>query len=365
MPARAGRAVLPVPVAPGADARSLLPRLRDALAGRGPALAPYAAGSPPPAHLAEALVPEQVAVLLATSGSTGAPRWVLLTAENLLASAEATHERLGGPGRWALALPVDHVAGLQVLVRSVLAGLEPATELGDGRARYAALVPTQLHRLLDHSDQARALQRYDAVLVGGAAASPTLLDRARAAGIAVVTTYGMTETAGGCVYDGLPLTGTQVRLDDEVIVLGGPTVALGYLDHPFPRQGGTAWFRTSDLGHLEGDRLVVRGRADDVIVTGGLKVAPARVEQAILRHLPCVSEALVVGIPDPRWGHAVAAVLVTSRPLDAAAVRQALRGLVADHELPRAVVTAAGIPSLGPGKPDRQRARDLFETQPT
>ncbi|HSU09745.1 MAG TPA: AMP-binding protein, partial [Pseudonocardia sp.] len=255
----------------------------DALNG-GPAVLPLgpAASPPPPAsrHVRQAeCAPEPLrntdalgGVLVATSGSTGSPRLVVLPPTALRASAEATATRLGGPGRWLLALPADHVAGVQVVVRALLAGAAPVVQdlragfrsdgfaaatarLGPGR-RYTSLVPTQLLRLLDAGGAALdALLGYDAVLIGGAALDARLRARAEAAGVRVVATYGMTETAGGCVYDGVPLDGVQVRLDaDGRIVLGGPTLAAGYLDDPdatdaaFAEHDGRREFRTGDLG---------------------------------------------------------------------------------------------------------------------
>jgi O-succinylbenzoic acid--CoA ligase len=245
--------------------------------------------------------------VLGTSGSTGGNKWVQLSAAALCASAEATHARLGGPGRWLLALPAQHVAGVQVLVRAALAGHRPelldlrsgfdpaqfsaaAHRLTSAAGRcYTALVPTQLVRLLD--TEPGYLARFDAVLLGGAATPDGLLHRARAAEVRVVTTYGMTETAGGCVYDGWPLEGVKIRLDlaesdSGKIELAGPMLASGYLDAP--EQTAVAfrdgWFQTSDLGRCDGQgRMQVLGRADDVIVTGGLNVAPAEVEAVPIR----------------------------------------------------------------------------------
>ena len=195
----------------------LLPALEAALSGAGPAVAPGSAGGTP-------RVGDDVAVVVRTSGSTGEPRGVLLSATALRASAGATHDRLAGPGHWLLALPTDHVAGLQVLVRSVLAGTAPTVlAAGPFRAaafaaavgamppagpRYTSLVPTQLVRLLDDAaatDALALLRRRAARWRRGS--RRTCSTRARAAGVAVVTTYGMTETCGGCVYDGRPLDG--------------------------------------------------------------------------------------------------------------------------------------------------------------
>ncbi|MDN5861011.1 MAG: AMP-binding protein, partial [Pseudonocardia sp.] len=316
-----------------ATASVLMAAVADALDGRGPAVLPATTDPGPVGD------PGGAALVIATSGSTGHPRRVLLSAAALRASAGATAARLGGPGRWLLALPAEHVAGAQVVVRSVLSGSAPVVQdlragfrpgafaaaagrLGPGR-RYTSLVPTQLARLLDDPDRAvgEALLGFDAVLVGGAALPAALRERARAAGVPVVATYGMSETAGGCVYDGVPLDGVTVALDDGRIVVGGPTVADGYLGLPAETaavfRGGT--FRTGDLGRIEDGRLQVLGRIDDVIVTGGENVAPAAVER-VLQAQPGVRAACVVGVADPEWGQAVAAALVVDAGADTAAI---------------------------------------------
>jgi O-succinylbenzoic acid--CoA ligase len=315
-----------------------------------------------------------VAVVIATSGSTGEPKLVALSGTALRASAEATADRLGGPARWLLALPAEHVAGVQVIVRAMLAGAPPvvqdlrggfrsedftaATErLGAGR-RCTSLVPTQLGRLLDAGGAALgALRGYDAVLVGGAALEPGLHARAGSAGVRVVTTYGMSETAGGCVYDGVPLDGVRVDLDtDGRILLGGPTLADGYLGRPQETAAAFAdgWFRTGDLGRIRDGRLEVLGRADDVIITGGEKVAPAAVER-VLAAQPGVRAACVVGLPDPEWGQIVAAAVVADPgvPLDEGRLRDAVRDALGRAAVPRRVLAVAGIALRGVGKPDR------------
>jgi o-succinylbenzoate---CoA ligase len=220
-------------------------QLVDALAAAlegGPPVLPLPVGAQAPVVAA----PAGTAVVIATSGSTGEPKLVALSAAALRASARATEARLGGPARWLLALPAEHVAGVQVIVRALLAGAAPVVldlrggfrpdrfaavtaALGPGR-RYTSLVPTQLRRILDAAAALDALRSYAAVLVGGAALDAGTRERARAAGVRVVTTYGMTETAGGCVYDGVPLDGVTVDLDsDGRILLDSPTLASGYL----------------------------------------------------------------------------------------------------------------------------------------
>jgi o-succinylbenzoate---CoA ligase len=338
---------------------------------------------------------DPTALVVATSGSTGEPKGALLPGSALRASATATHDRLGGPGTWLLALATHHVAGVQVLVRSVLAGTEPEV-LGPGhpfdvhafaratdrlRRRtdgccYTALVPTQLVRLLDAGGQARdALAAFDAVLVGGAAASPSLLARAADAGVRVVTSYGMTETCGGSVYDGVALDGVQVAVDRGEsssagrIRLGGPVVARGYRGRPdagqFTHVDGTRWFTTNDLGRWdEGSSvLTVLGRSDDVIVTGGEKVAPQSVE-AIVSGMGGIAECLVVGVPDDRWGRRVVALLVgSSGPTDEAAllgeIRHAVKARLGAAAAPHDVLLVDALPASALGKPDRRAAEAL------
>ncbi len=383
----------PLAVPAGPDVLDVLPRLEEALAGGRPVL-PHSASAPPPlvsSRNPEGLPPD-LAVVVGTSGSTGTPKRAMLGAAALVASARGTHDRLGGPGRWMLPLPAHHVAGLQVLVRSLVAGTRPvvmdqgggflprafaaATEaLGPGGPRYTAVVPTQLVRLLDDPAGTEALLRYDAVLAGGAALAPALRARAERTGVTVVTTYGMSESSGGCVYDGRPLDGTQVAFDADLrIHLGGSTIAHGYLARPdLTRQSfgtdedGVRWFRTDDVGHLdEHSRLHVDARVDDLVNTGGLKVAPRLVEEAMAVHVPGVREVVVVGTPHPEWGEAVSALVVLEPgalvdSLTVSQVRAHLRGILPDHALPRRVRTASGVPLAGPGKPDRRAVAALFD----
>jgi O-succinylbenzoic acid--CoA ligase len=356
----------------------LVGALRDALAG-GPPVLPLSAADPRLAELRARMMPDQpaepgTAVIVATSGSTGQAKGVLLSAAALRASATATHARLGGPGQWLLPLPAQHVAGVQVIVRSLLAGYEPAVlhrsqAFADAAGsltaprRYTSLVPTQLTRLLE-SDLA-TLRTFDAVLLGGAATPAALLARARDAGVTVVTTYGMSETAGGCVYDGVPLDGVDVRIVDGVVELAGPVLANGYRLDPAAtaRAFAGGWFRTTDLGVRHDDgTLEVLGRADFVINTGGVKVAPAAVE-AVLTAQPGVAEACVVDLPSAEWGQLVAAAVV---PAGAAprvedllgAVRAALGG----PAVPKLVRFADALPLRGPGKVDRAAVRELLST---
>lgn len=419
-----------------------------------------------------------VDMVLRTSGSTtGTGKLVGVSMDALVASARATHKRLGGPGIWVLALPAYHAAGVQVLVRAAVAGThvfnaykeggfdpqhlaqvidaacaaagDAVPSCGDdaasscgadaassraggvggeaegalaaddsGRACpvYTSLVPTQLRRALDDEQLRGALARLDAVLIGGAAADAQLLEQAKAAGIRVVTTYGMSETCGGCVYDGQPLPGVSMDVDQATgaIWLSGPMLATGYLgDEERTRRcfvsrpqagvgasgvGGTAsaaesaeagvggpgagsdagageparrWFITSDRGHIVDGRLQVLGRLDDVIISGGIKVEPGPIE-ALLALNPLVSECAVVGLPDLQWGQVVTAVVVpASMPglgrVDEGAIlaqiRVYLEQKLSGAQCPKQVLLADALPYKGIGKVDRRAlAQSLVRT---
>lgn len=415
-----------------------------------------------------------VDMVLRTSGSTtGTGKLVGVSMDALVASARATHKRLGGPGIWVLALPAYHAAGVQVLVRAAVAGthvfnaykeggFDPqhlaqvidaacaaaadcdagssfdddavsscaggaggeaegtlaADDSGRACPVYTSLVPTQLRRALDDEQLRGALARLDAVLIGGAAADAQLLEQAKAAGIRVVTTYGMSETCGGCVYDGQPLPGVSMDVDQATgaIWLSGPMLATGYLGDEertrrcFVRRpqaqagegasdaGNTAsaaesaeagvggpgagsdagageparrWFITSDRGHIVDGRLQVLGRLDDVIISGGIKVEPGPIE-ALLALNPLVSECAVVGLPDLQWGQVVTAVVVpASMPglgrVDEGAIlaqiRVYLEQKLSGAQCPKQVLLADALPYKGIGKVDRRAlAQSLVRT---
>lgn len=360
----------------------VLAAVEAALGGDAPLelVAPVPAQAPDLAGGAGLPVPAGTALVVRTSGSTGEPRPVALSARALRASATATAARLGGPGRWLLALPLEHVAGAQVAVRAVLAGttplvLEPpfrpdrfaaaVAGMGPGR-RLTSLVPTQLARLVGDAAALDALRTFDAVLVGGAATPRPLLDALRAAGVRLVTTYGMTETCGGCVYDGVPLDGVRVGVDDDGrVLLAGDVLATGHVGRPdlddeaFVRRDGERWLRTRDRGTWADGRLTVHGRLDDVLVTGGEKVAPAAVEDA-LAGVPGVTESCVVGVPDGEWGQAVVALVVPGPATpDEDALRAAVRERLGRAAVPRQVLLVEALPVRASGKVDRAAATRL------
>ncbi len=355
-------------------------RLEAALDGTGPAICPLPPDLPGPAlqSVLDVLAPSAVetpggierrdggrptdaAVLIATSGSTGRPKIVELSAGALTGSARATLDRIGAaPGdRWLCCLPVNHIAGVQILVRSLVAGSSPvvherfsATAAIESGVQHISVVPTQLRRMLDLD-----LSGFSSILLGGAAAPPDLLDAARAAGGRILTTYGMSETCGGCVYDGRPLDGVSVAVgDDGRIRLAGPVLFDGYRSAPELTAAALDghWFVTGDLGVIDDGVLRVRGRADDVINTGGEKVVAGEVEHVLRTH-PAVEDVVVVGRPDPEWGELVTAVVVGTATLDE--LRAHARISLPAHAAPRAVERLPEIPMLASGKPDRVRLR--------
>ncbi|MET7773852.1 o-succinylbenzoate--CoA ligase [Nocardia sp. NPDC005366] len=373
-----------LPMPSGSGLGDVMPHLREALEGNGPAWLPIPTGDRREAHrLSDALSPgepidDEVALVVTTSGTAGVPKGAMLSAAALRASGAATHQRLGGPGTWLLALPTHHIAGIQVLLRSIQAGTEPAVlDVSGGflpealagaisgmrgSRRYTSLVPTQLIKALNDPSATAALADLDAVLVGGAATPKPVQERAKAAGITVVRTYGMSETCGGCVYDGVPLDGAKVRIDDGRVVLGGTMIALGYrglLDHPAFAEPG--WFRTDDAGTFDNGVLDITGRLDEAILTGGLLVIPQVVEAVLVTH-PAISECVVLGLPDERLGQRVAVAVV---PTEGA--RPTLEEL-RDHVLreldaiaaPRELALLDELPVHGPGKPNRAKLRELL-----
>lgn len=387
--------------ASGAD---VLPLLRAALAGDGPALlarpvdAPVAAGDPPP----PAEVERRVALVVETSGTTSRPKRVALSSDALLASAAASQTALGAPGQWILALPTHYIAGLQVLVRSIAAGTAPAVlapgsfdprafaELAasmDARvARYTSLVPTQLHRLVEAAEggdrpadaDARrirdAVRRLDAILVGGQATPPHLVDGAAALGWRVVRTYGSSETAGGCVYDGVPVATAEVAVVDGQVELAGPMLAEGYLGDPaatdaaFGEHDGRRWYRTGDGGELVGGVLRITGRLDDVVISGGEKLRLAAVEEAV-RSLaawhPGLGEAVVVPGEHAGWGQRPVVFAPGSvYPELAERVRRELAGRLGRVAGSGVVRGIPALPTLPSGKPDRRALRALADADP-
>lgn len=380
---------------------------------------------------------EPIALVVGTSGSTGTPKRTALTARALAASAAATERFFGSnsdaASQWLLALPAHYIAGAQVLARSVLAGTAPviarsvtepvhfspevflqAVEHMSSARRFISLVPTQLHKLLESADANphlgaeihEALGSFTGILLGGAPASTDLLAAATTLGLNTVTTYGSAETAGGCVYSGSVLPGVRVELVPEEgmpavpdtggkpaqvgrIWISGAHLASGYIgdaartaEHFFTAADGTRWYRTDDYGLLAPDsnkncsepRLQVLGRSDDVLISGGVKIS-ARAVAAVLEEHPAVREACVVGLPDARWGTAIAAAvtLVPSVSVTPAENRPALneelcallRARCAEKlgapAAPKQLSILPDFPLTSTGKPDRAEIYSILD----
>lgn len=298
-----------------------------------------------------AAAPQGTALVVVTSGSTGAPKGVELSHAALTASTRASVRRLGCERGevWLGCLPVAHVAGFQTILRSRSAGVDPVLhERFDPRAiaretrvSWISLVPTQLSRLLEAGTD---LARFRGILLGGARAPRSLLERAEEVGARVTVSYGMTETCGGCVYDGVPLDGVEVEsLHDGRLRIRGPVLARGYRgDSTATRRAfRDGWFLTNDLGRVVDGKVEVFGRADDVIVTGGEKVVAGRVAEA-LRALSDVADAAVVGRPDEEWGELVVAIVVPADPDDPPSLDE-LREVLGQDLPPAALPRALGI----------------------
>jgi O-succinylbenzoic acid--CoA ligase len=340
--------------------------LRSALTGGGDAVYAGAGGDPLPST-----VGQRVALVVQSSGSTGRPKRVMLSADALLASAAASESALGGPGQWLLALPTTYIAGINVVVRSIAADTE-LIEVADGpftpesflaaasrlteHARFVSLVPTQLHRLLESEAATVALARFDRVLLGGQATPAALLDRALARGVRITRTYGSSETSGGCVYDGVPIGTTRVRVSDGEVELAGPSLAEGYLDDPertastFIVDDGTRWYRTGDMGKLTDGVLSVTGRLDDVIISGGVKVSLGEIE-GVVRSIAGLESAVVVRAPSTEWGEVP--VVVSTVDAELAAVREAVAARLGRAAAPSRLHVVDTVPLLPSGKPDR------------
>jgi o-succinylbenzoate---CoA ligase len=385
----ARRPLVRVPVPPGPDGPArLIPALAEALEGIGPAIAPIPVVSTMTsqeyvASLVAAVLPDdpdrpleddRVAVVACTSGSTGNPQGVLLTTAQLTAMSHVVNN---GDPVWVIAIPVTSIGGLNVLVRSLATTHDPVSvrSLG-GAAPFTAdvfadavdsayaqhddvrvsIVPAQLARLLDDARGTEALRMCSHVLVGAAATRPDLHERALGSGVRITTTYGSTETSGGCVFDGTPLRGVTVRGTDQPgqLVIDGPCVALGYRLQPELTRARftSAGFLTPDLGTVIDGRVTVLGRVDDVVIIKGVNVSASAVEQAAAAATGVRGAAAVVGGADDPW----IGVFVehSGEGLDVADVSQAVIDRLGAAARPRWVRLVDTLPHLPNGKVDRQ-----------
>ncbi len=359
----------PLRVVPSEDPAGMLAALGDALAG-GDAIFVGNPRAPIPLR-----VEQRVAVVIETSGSTGSPKRVALSADALLAGAAASESALGGPGQWLLALPTHYIAGINVLVRSLAAGVDPivfraghfdASEFAaasrgmDASLRFTSLVPAQLARLVDAAaddlDLRAGLRRLDRILVGGQTTPPTLLARAAELGLTITRTYGSSETSGGCVYDGIPIGNAEARLVNGEVELSGPMLAEGYLDDPpatiaaFTVREGTRCYRTGDTGEIVDGMLRVTGRLDAVIISGGEKVSLDAIER-VVRGVDGLQDAVVVRSPSAAWGEVPVVFSAGTATLDE--VKAVVVAALGRASAPVALVRVESVPQLPNGKPDR------------
>ena len=332
--------------------------------------APEVNGVKPVIDSLPAEVPDNIACVVESSGSTGIPKRISISTEALLHAARSGQERLGPLGQWLLALPINFIAGQQVLIRSLLADQQPvimntalpftaeafmrSAMLMTNQIRYTSLVPTQLAKLISEAEKSKdmltALKSFRAILVGGQSTPEELRQKALDLGIKVVVSYGMTETAGGCVYDGVPLEGVRLKIaPDSRLLISGKTLAEGQDD----------WIFTNDLAELSSDgKLNIIGRADRVIISGGIKLSLERVEY-LGSELPGVSEIAAVPLEDETWGQRVGIAYIGS-PEVADDIANQLAHLLGPAGKPIRVIRVDKLPKLLTGKSDNRLIAQLF-----
>jgi len=397
------RVLIAVTVPPGmGGVLKLASVIGPALDGTGPAIAPMA-DSPEfiVRQTLEALRPNDpefplesndIAIVSATSGSTGTPKGVLLSKQALEASATAFGNRFGTNNRWVVSMPAHRIAGIMVLVRSWFHNspfeIDPSVggartfesaafaattmravreSAADGRALMVSLVPTQIARLLESGSVGiEALQSYDLVLSGAAATPQPMLNRMRELGIKVSVSYGMTETCGGCVFDGRPLDGVKVSLGtkDDVepgrVTISGPVTASGYRLRPDLDAVSfiSGQVQTHDVGKLDSSGLLhILGRLDDVVTVGGVNVALSAVE-SLIRHHPAIEDVAVIDLQDELWGSIPIAYVVTRYHITDTSnliseIQSTIRDQISRAAVPRTVQFVASLPMLDSGKIDR------------
>jgi O-succinylbenzoic acid--CoA ligase len=330
-------------VSPSCEISQLAGEITAALVGDGPTLGF--------GEISSEYAPSYAAVAIGTSGTTGTSKEVLLTSSALISSAKASNKFLGAQSgdTWSLLLPLTHIAAVNVIIRSMELGTTPI-DLRDfdgeyPNANYTAIVPTQLFRALNGDQRLLShLKSTKAVLVGGAALSQTLRNQAELAGIKVITTYGMTETCGGCVYDGVALEDIEIEIRNGKICIKGPVLAS-----TIPLIDG--WFETSDLGEFNNDQLVVIGRSDDVIISGGENLSLNAVENSLSLAFPDTQFA-AFAVEDSQWGQSLQVAVVGTISDDQ--ITAHLEKDLGYFAKPKGIHRMTSLPLLGIGKIDRK-----------
>lgn len=309
-------------------------------------------------------IPTHIATLICTSGTTGVPKIAAHTLDNYIASATASAKALDlGPGdSWHLSLPLFHVSGLSILYRCLVSGakLVISSDLLSVNATHYSLVPTQLYRILHDPLLLAHYRKARCLLIGGAPLSSALEDEAREAGLALHTSWGMTETTALAILDGKPLPHIEASLaDDGEILVRGSSLFLGYLENgalSLPLAKG--WFHTKDIGAFDAEgRLIWKGRKDLMFISGGENIHPEEIEHA-LYQLPGVLEAVVVGIADPEFGTRPAAFIRTAYPLDFETVKTGLSPYLLPFKVPKWIFP---FPPYEGIKPNRDKLRQAAE----
>ena len=330
-------------VSPACEISELAREITAALVGDGPTLGF--------GEISSEHAPSYAAVAIGTSGTTGTSKEVLLSSTALISSARASNKFIGAQSgqTWSLLLPLTHIAAVNVIVRSLELGATPI-DLRDfdgeyPKADFTAIVPTQLFRALNGDQRLLShLKSAKAVLVGGAALSQALRNQAELAGIKVITTYGMTETCGGCVYDGTTLDGVEIEIRSGKICIKGSVLASSIAVN-------NGWYETNDLGEYDNDHLVVIGRSDDVIISGGENLSLNAVENSLGLAYPDTQFA-AFAVEDPQWGQSLQLAVVGTISDDqiAAHLEKDLGGFAK----PKGIHRMTSLPLLGIGKIDRK-----------
>ena len=331
-------------VSPACELPQLARDITAALAGNGPTLGF--------GEVSSETGPKQAAVVIGTSGTTGKPKEIFLSAHALISSARASNAFVGAKAgdTWSLLLPLTHVAAVNVFIRAFELGTIPVDLRNHSgeypRVNFTAIVPTQLFRALNGDEHLlKHLQAAQKVLVGGAALSNGIRNQATAAGINVVTTYGMSETSGGCVYNGEVLDGAEVDVRGGSIFIRGNVLALNL-------ELSNGWFETNDLGEFIDEKLVVIGRSDDVIISGGENLSLNNVEAVLNENFPGI-QCAAFAVDDAQWGQSLHIAFVGQA--DKNGIATVLEAKIGAFAKPKGIHSVNSLPLLGIGKVDRKR----------